>query len=320
MLSRKDIRPQQTQTLLDKGLLPVSVDYRLCPEVTLLDGPMVDVCDALAWARNILPRMSLRRKDVQADGSRVVAVGWSTGGHLAMTLAWTPVPRGIRPPEAILAFYCPSDYEDPFWSQRNIPRGSEEAAAAMTTDNSFCGVEDILKGIFDRPITAYNVPKATASAPGGWMAPSDPRSRIALYMNWQGQTVNVLLNGLRKHHQTNGVSSAVNGNRSNSGIDKSEKVIAISPLAQIRRGKYKTPTFIIHGTLDDLIPWQQAERTYEALVENGIDAELRIVKDGVHLFDLFPKYAAKEDQREAVADGYKFLSRHAGLGCRVFDK
>lgn len=49
MLSRKDIRPKQTQILLDAGFVPVSVDYRLCPETTLEEGPITDVRDALGW-------------------------------------------------------------------------------------------------------------------------------------------------------------------------------------------------------------------------------------------------------------------------------
>lgn len=40
-----------------------------------------------------------------------MSVGWSTGGQLAMSLAWTSALRGVRPPEAILAFYCPTGYE-----------------------------------------------------------------------------------------------------------------------------------------------------------------------------------------------------------------
>ena len=110
MLSRKDIRPKQTQLLLDNGLLPVSIDYRLCPEVNLLEGPMTDVCDALEWARHQLP--ALKRPGVEVDGDKVVVVGWSTGGHLAMTLAWTTRLQNLKPPDAILAFYCPTDYED----------------------------------------------------------------------------------------------------------------------------------------------------------------------------------------------------------------
>ena len=112
LFSRKDIRPAQTQLLLERGFLPVSLDHRLCPEVKLAEGPMVDVCDALDWVRNTLPRLKLQCPRLQVDGERVVAVGWSSGGQLAMSLAWTAPQKGLRPPEAILAFYCPTDYED----------------------------------------------------------------------------------------------------------------------------------------------------------------------------------------------------------------
>lgn len=112
IFSRKDIRPAQTQLLLERGFLPVSLDHRLCPEIKLAEGPMVDVCDALDWVRNTLPSLKLQCPRLQVDGERVVAVGWSSGGQLAMSLAWTAPQRGLRPPEAILAFYCPTDYED----------------------------------------------------------------------------------------------------------------------------------------------------------------------------------------------------------------
>ena len=114
MLSRKDVRPKQTQTLLEAGFLPVSIDYRLCPEIALLDGPMHDVCSALKWARHTLPSLPFKRTDNCTNGEQVVAVGWSTGAHLAMTLTWTALAAGLAPPNAILAFYCPADYEDPF--------------------------------------------------------------------------------------------------------------------------------------------------------------------------------------------------------------
>lgn len=114
MLSRQDCSLKQTRLLLEEGFLPVAIDYRLCPETTLLEGPMTDVCDALDWARNSLPALKLKCKGLQVDGDRVVAVGWSTGGTLAMTLAWTPRlwKKELAPPQAILAFYCPTDYED----------------------------------------------------------------------------------------------------------------------------------------------------------------------------------------------------------------
>ena len=90
----------------------MSLDHRLCPEVKLAEGAMVDVCDALEWARNKLPHIKLQHDGIQIDGERVVVVGWSSGGQLAMSLAWTAPQRGLKPPEAILAFYCPTNYED----------------------------------------------------------------------------------------------------------------------------------------------------------------------------------------------------------------
>ena len=285
MLSRKDVRPKQIQTLLEAGFIPISIDYRLCPETTLLNGPMRDVCSALHWARHTLSTLPLNRPDIHPDGDRVVAIGWSTGGHLAMTLAWTAPAASLRPPNAILAFYCPTDYEDPFWMQPNTPRGAEPAAT-----------DDLWQGVRDSPITAYN-PPASTHALGGWMAPEDARSRICLHMNWKAQTLPVLLNGLKPSKHNHSMPSPWTA----------EQVRAISPLAQIRADTYWTPTFIVHGTHDDLIPWQQTQRTYEALRARGVRAEIRVVEGGVHLFDVYKGFERDEEAARAVEEGYEFL-------------
>jgi acetyl esterase/lipase len=284
MLSRKDIRPQQTRMLLDAGFLPVSVDYRLCPETTLPEGPMRDVRDALAWAQKALPTRKLQRGDIRVNGDHVVVVGWSTGGHLALTLGFTASASSLRPPGAILAFYCPSDYEDPFWARCNVPFGSRPV-----TESDY----DIRQGVYDRPITAYN-PPANERPLGGWMAISDARSRIALHMNWNARTLSVLLKGLPLPGTTISDPSL-------------EEIRAVSPLAQIRSGNYKTPTFLLHGAEDDLIPWQQAQRTYEALQEKGVPSELRILPQVVHLFDTYRGYEKDEAARRAVREAYGFL-------------
>lgn len=123
IFSRKDIRPAQTRLLLEKGFIPVSLDHRLCPEVSLSKGAMVDICDALEWARYTLPNIKFQQSTFQMDGERVVVIGWSSGGQLAMSLAWTAPIRGLRPPEAILAFYCPTDYEDECKSKQSHSSG-----------------------------------------------------------------------------------------------------------------------------------------------------------------------------------------------------
>ena len=119
-LSKKAIRPFQTAFLLAHNVLPVSINYRLCPEVNLIDGPIQDVCDAYAWAQKGLQAV-VRSKGILADEKRVVMIGWSTGGHLAMTTAWTSIEAGLKPPVAILSFYGPTDFESGGESLALIP-------------------------------------------------------------------------------------------------------------------------------------------------------------------------------------------------------
>ena len=109
-LSKRAVRPHQTQYLLDHGYLPVSIDYRLCPEIDLISGPMTDVRDALEWVRNKLPAIA-RARGVRVDPTKTIAIGWSTGGHLALTTAWTCGEIGQKPPVAILCFYGPTNFE-----------------------------------------------------------------------------------------------------------------------------------------------------------------------------------------------------------------
>lgn len=112
MFTRKEVDLKQMRLMYDAGYLPVSVDYRFCPEVGIIEGPMADVSDALQWVRTELPLLKFSKwPGLSADGDKVIVVGWSTGGTLAMTTAFTSLERQIRAPEAILAFFCPTDYE-----------------------------------------------------------------------------------------------------------------------------------------------------------------------------------------------------------------
>ena len=103
-LSRKAIRPAQTEFLIANGILPISLDYRLCPEINLIEGPIADIRDAYRWARTEL-KTFLEPKGIKVDSTKVLMIGWSTGGHLAMTTAWTAQEIGLPPPTAILSFY-----------------------------------------------------------------------------------------------------------------------------------------------------------------------------------------------------------------------
>lgn len=298
MLSRKDVRPRQTRLLLDHGVLPVAIDYRLCPETTILEGPLVDVANAYSWAKKVLPTLKLTKTSVTVDAHRTVVVGWSTGGTLAMSLAWTSVPRGIKAPDAILVFYCPTDYEDEFWQRSNVPDHSESYS-----DTSI----DVIDGVSSSPITSYNVPPELMAA-GGWMTPKDSRSRVVLHMNWHAQTLPVLFRGLPP--RTAGMSAAESSKFNHMEQPRRDDVIQASPYAQIKKGNYKSPTHIVFGTRDDLIPWQQAQRTVGAMRKAGVDVGFTLVEGQPHLFDL---YRDPDGRRwEAVLEGYQFLFRKIG--------
>ncbi|KAI4253110.1 MAG: hypothetical protein LQ352_003889, partial [Teloschistes flavicans] len=113
-LSRKAIRPAQTAFLLHHGILPISLDYRLCPEIDIINGPIEDVRDAYSWARSpsgLQAVLDARNIRVKVDAANIALIGWSTGGHLAMTTSWTTKQLSVPPPKAILAFYSPTDFE-----------------------------------------------------------------------------------------------------------------------------------------------------------------------------------------------------------------
>jgi len=132
LYTRKDVHMKHIKVLLQRGFLPVSVDYRLCPEVTILEGPMRDACDALRWARDSLPSLRLAGPPVKIDEEKLAAAGWSSGGHLAMTLGYTAVSKGIKPPDVVLAFYCPSDFE----ADRKFPRTCRPVSVCLRQSTS----------------------------------------------------------------------------------------------------------------------------------------------------------------------------------------
>ncbi|KAK5995409.1 5-methylorsellinic acid synthase [Cladobotryum mycophilum] len=240
--TRKDIHMKHIKILLDQGFLPISVDYRLCPEVNVKDRPITDACDALAWATSTLSCLELAQPDVQISAGKLVAVGWSSGGHLAMTLAHTAKSRGIQSPDAVLAFYCPSNFVDEWWERPIYPKHVVKSPGAKY---------DVLEGVYYKPIAGY-IPSTPPTSP---MTISDPRWRIVIHCNWKAQLLPVLINGFPK--RTNPSSSS----RDSESLPRptNEAIRAISPFAQIVAGRYRTPTFIVHGNRGDLIPWPESE-------------------------------------------------------------
>lgn len=74
----------------------------------------------------------------------------------------------------------------------------------------------------------------------------------------------------------------------------------------MRNGAYRTPTFVIHGERDEVVPCVQSEKFVEALKETGVEAGMKTVRGKRHIFDLRLK-PGERGWDENVGVGYEFL-------------
>ena len=77
----------QIQDCTERGWVVLAIEHRLCPGVNVYEGPMADVRDALSWAQNggLSRALKENAKDVEVDEQRVMVMGTSSGGHLALS-------------------------------------------------------------------------------------------------------------------------------------------------------------------------------------------------------------------------------------------
>ena len=131
----------------------------------------------------------------------------------------------------------------------------------------------------------------------GWVQPGDPRSELVLALFKEGLGLPLLLNGL---------SSLQDGSPSQHRYPTSERTAEISPLAQLRLGKYNTPTFLIHSTGDEIAPFSGAAKFAEVMAEMGLEGGLLKVTGKKHIHDLKLKPGTPA-WNEEVQPGYDFL-------------
>jgi acetyl esterase/lipase len=74
----------QIDYLVSHGFVVVTPEYRLCPQVSVYDGPIQDAKDVLAWCQSTLPTLLKDKENVNANGKRIVTMGHSAGGTLAL--------------------------------------------------------------------------------------------------------------------------------------------------------------------------------------------------------------------------------------------
>lgn len=88
--SSKMVNKDQVADCLSRGWIVIAPNHRLCPQVTLLDGPMRDCRDLLGWVYDGGLQKALDA--INADGSyavdtdHVFAFGTSSGGTLSLAL------------------------------------------------------------------------------------------------------------------------------------------------------------------------------------------------------------------------------------------
>ena len=119
------------------------------------------------------------------------------------------------------------------------------------------------------------------------------------------QTLPVITRGLPSKKKAAGSKVSDWGALPQPGLDE---IIPVSPLAQIVRGNYRTPTFFVHGTKDDLIPWQQSKGTYDALIDQGVTAGLALVEGAPHICDLSSD--PESEGWKAALKAYEFLDSY----------
>ncbi|KEY71342.1 hypothetical protein S7711_05932 [Stachybotrys chartarum IBT 7711] len=279
-LSRRAVRPAQTSFLLANGILPVSIDYRLAPQVNVVDGSMADTRDACAWIQTELPKI-MATKNIICDPSKYVVIGWSTGGTLAMTTAWTVKEAGFQPPLAILSFYCPVEYkpDEPFIM------GQEHAPRTMTLSQ--------IREILPKNVEVSHAFNSLDTTKLGWLSPRDPRSELTLALIKEENGMSLLFNGLPEKGEQLPRANA-------------ERCEAFSPLTQLLKGNYNIPTFFIFGDEDEIAPFRKGAEFGRAQQEAGIRGGFLQVKGAKHIFDL-ALTPGSQGWEEHLAPGYNFI-------------
>ncbi|KAK5991527.1 Non-reducing polyketide synthase ascC [Cladobotryum mycophilum] len=279
-LSRKAVRPPQTNFLLANGIFPVSLDYRLCPQVNVLDGPMTDVRDACAWVQKDLAQIMASR-GITIDPSKYVVIGWSTGGTLAMTTSWTVPQAGLTPPLAVLSFYCPVEYNP----EEPITMGKEYPPRSMALSK----IRDALPSELST-FHAFNTFDTTRL---GWVQEGDPRSELVLALVKEDNGMSLLFNGI----PTKGDE-----------LPRADPKLAaaFSPLVQVKKGNYNVPTFLITGDEDEIVPFSKCEEFGNALKESGIKSGFLPVRGAKHIFDLRTT-PGSEAWDKSIGPGYEFI-------------
>ncbi len=136
--SRTRMQAEQLARYVRDGFVVVAIDYRLAPE-TKLPAILDDLKDAYEWIRKAGPAL------FQADPDRIVVVGHSAGGYLALMAGIVLTP----PPRALVSFYGYGDISGP-WCNQPDAYYSRQPAVSQTAAGAAVGREVVAEASSDK--------------------------------------------------------------------------------------------------------------------------------------------------------------------------
>lgn len=270
------------EALNEAGFIVVSSDYRLCPTISVLDGPVADSVAAYEWSQNELPKVLAKSHNIKVDGKNIVTLGHSCGGGLALLMVGVshayvvlrvfPLTRSIQaarpsPPKAILDFFGFKYLRDPFYHSGNQ---SQVSSAGPTAE--------FIKQVFKQ------VPPPTAAPPPFGPNGPDLSTPRGAYL----------------------VTSVRNGVQFDDIIAADEYDL-IDPESLFEKPGFP-PTFLVQGTADVVVDAKFAQQAYSRLRESGVPSELRLVEGAAHGFDA--KINRDSPLFKVVQEGVDFLAEH----------
>ncbi|TID27548.1 putative U3 small nucleolar RNA-associated protein 13 [Venturia nashicola] len=238
------VNQAQIRDCLDRGWIVVVPDHRLCPQVEI-SAIIDDIRDLLRWIQTgkldvVLAKQS--KSNVQCDLERIIAFGTSAGGHLSLCLGY-----GVeKPVAAILDFYGPCNFTNPFWSSKiaslheKMPKFPSEFMNKVYTES---------------PIPTKGGVSLEGQATGG---PNFKDPRVAFAMT----------------HIANGTLLSV--------CAPSKDYDKIDPIHNIAKGY--PPTCIVHGQSDTMVPITLSQELYAVLKREGVECEMIEVPGEEHTF------------------------------------
>ena len=237
---------------------------------------MADVRDLLSWSQQggLARALQVSGSKLRADPDRVMAMGTSAGGHLALSLVrkfdiihssshslrslWQAFANVVikawdvpKPPLAILDFYGAKCFEDDFWSR---PVAQIKGILPPKPPPAFFEPLFAEKETFTGGVSLEGQAGPAAQGPDF----TDPRQAYALYNIGEGK----MLQSIWPHAPTD--------------LHLVDPYLNIDPSWP--------PTVIVHGNRDFMIPIHISKKFEARLKENNVESALIEVEGEPHTF------------------------------------